>query len=303
MAFRLSINTGFAVNRYSEPEEWTRIIGEELGVKYVQFTADMLNPNLPPDIQRIQIARIVRSLEQFDCRISSTFTGAFTRVNHLAHPDEEVRRYWVQWFYRFVDLSVDLGAKSMGSHFGIFTHADNCDRNRRETRRRQNIEHWHEVAEYAHKKGLEEITWEPMSISREQGETLAEARRLQDDVNDGAPLPFRLCLDLDHGELTSSNLDDINPYVWLQRFAPEISLIHLKQTKSGKLGHWPFTAHHNLEGQIVPDKVVRVLKQAGCMEDTELILELGFREREPYDSTVVSVLRESVNYWRTVVTS
>ena len=31
--FRLGINTGFAVNRYAEPEEWGRIVGEELRLK------------------------------------------------------------------------------------------------------------------------------------------------------------------------------------------------------------------------------------------------------------------------------
>ena len=39
-----------------------------------------------------------------------------------------------------------------------------------------------------------------MSISREQGETIPETRKLQQDVNDGAPLPFKICLDVDHGD-------------------------------------------------------------------------------------------------------
>ena len=48
--FRLGLNTGFAVNRYSEPEEWVRIIGDELGVEITQFTADMLNVDLSKKI-------------------------------------------------------------------------------------------------------------------------------------------------------------------------------------------------------------------------------------------------------------
>ena len=41
----------------------------------------------------------------------------------------------------------------------------------RKLRRKQNIENWHNVADYAKQKGIKNIMWEPMSISREQGET------------------------------------------------------------------------------------------------------------------------------------
>ena len=116
--YRLGINTGFAVNRYSEPEEWIRIVGEDLELKVVQFTADMLNVDLPAKIIKNQVDRIQKTCEFYDIDISSTFTGAFTRVNHLAHPDYEIRQHWIKWFKKFVDLSVDLGCESMGSQRG-----------------------------------------------------------------------------------------------------------------------------------------------------------------------------------------
>ena len=275
--FCLGINTGFAVNRYSEPEEWIPIVGEELGLKRVQFTADMLNPSLPADILSSQIKRITAACRMHGVEISSTFTGAFTRVNHLAHPDEAVRSYWVDWFKRFVDLSVDLGARSMGSHFGIFTHRDNSDPERRALRRAQNIEGWHQIGEYAQQKGLEFLSWEPMSISREQAETLVEARRLQDDVNRGAPIPFKVCLDVDHGDLASPNPDDTDPYVWLRDFGPDSPLIHLKQSSQDKRSHWPFTKDFNEKGRIQPQRVVATLVDAG-VTDVELLLECSFRE-------------------------
>ena len=295
--FSLGINTGFAVNRYAEPEEWVRIVGEDLGLHVVQFTADMLNPDLPGKILHHQCRRILSACRQHDVQITSTFTGAFTRVNHLAHPDAEVREHWVDWFKRFADLSADLGAKSMGSHFGIFTHHDNRDIKSREERRSQNIEGWHQIAEHAKVCGLDFLSWEPMSISREQGETLAETRRLQEDVNQHAPLPFKICLDVDHGDVMSPNPDDTDPYAWLSTFAKDSPLIHLKQSSSNKGGHWPFTEAHNRGGRIVPKKVLDVLVANGS-PGAELILELSFREREPADSTVVEALKESVAYWR-----
>mgnify|MGYP000238056577 CR=1 FL=1 len=298
--FRLGINTGFAVNRYSEPEEWVRIVGDELGLGIVQFTADMLNVDLPASILVNQIDRIQRACQTYNVAISSTFTGGFTRVNHLAHPDPEVRAHWVRWFKRFVDLSVDLGCQSMGSHFGIFTHFDNNDSQRRKVRRQQNIDGWHEIALYAKEKGLHFLTWEPMSISREQGETLEEARKLQNDVNIGAPLPFKICLDVDHGDVSSLNPNDTDPYVWLEEFGADAPLIHLKQSQISKSGHWPFVAEHNEKGRIFPEKVVNVLVD-NHVEQVDLLLELSFREREPSDSTVVEVLKESVDFWRSAV--
>jgi len=298
--YRLGINTGFAVNRYSEPEEWIRIVGDELGLGVVQFTADMLNVDLPAAAVSSQVARIQRACQEFGVEITSTFTGGFTRVNHLAHPDQDVRKHWIEWFQRFVDLSVDLGCQSMGSHFGIFTHRDNQDPETRAIRRQQNIDGWHQIADYAREKGLQFLTWEPMSISREQGETIAEARRLQEDVNRGAPLPFKICLDVDHGDVTSTDSRDTDPYAWLDVFAEESPLIHLKQSHKSKSGHWPFTAEHNEIGRIRPQAIVSALIDKGVKE-VDLLLELSFREREPTDSTVVEVLKESVAYWRTLV--
>ncbi len=300
MSFKLGINTGFAVNRYPEPEVWAKIVGEDLELQHVQFTADLLNPSLPSEIISRQINRIKKAVEKYNLNISSTFTGAFTRVNHLAHPDIEMRKYWINWFKKYVDISVDLGAESMGSHLGIFTAKDNNDKTVREERGKQNIQGWHKIADYAKTKGLKYLTWEPMSISREQGETLKEARLLQKKINKNTPLPFFVCLDVDHGNIMSGDPNDINPYCWLKEFASCSPLIHLKQSSKDKNGHWPFTKKYNSKGHIIPEKVIATLKESrgNTFNKTTLLLELSFREREPIDSTVVQTLKESVNFWR-----
>jgi len=297
MAYRLGINTGFAVNRFSEPEEWTRICGENLGIKYIQFTADLLNPYFPDDIIKSNIDRINQSCKKYDLIIQSTFTGAFTRVNHLAHPDSEIRLYWIDWFKKFVDISISLGASSLGSHFGIFTAKDDADKTIRKIRRQQNIDSWHRVGEYAARKGLEFISWEPMSISREQGETINECRRLQNDVNNDSPIPFKLCLDVDHGDLSSKDPRDTDPYAWIDEFSVETAQLHLKQSSKNKSGHWPFTSEYNAIGNIHPDKIITSLKKNN-VSNIDLIFEFSFRERQPADSNVISNLVESVNYWQ-----
>ena len=298
--FKLGINTGFAVNRFPEPKDWIKLIGSDLKLKNVQLTADMLNPSLPDTIIREEIEKINENCDKYDVSITSTFTGAFTRVNHLAHPNKKIREYWISWFKRFVDITVDLKAKSMGSHFGIFSKIDNDDIHLRQERRQQNIQGWHEIADYAKYKNLEFLTWEPMSISREQGETIEQTKKLQKDVNLNSRLPFLLCLDVDHGDVTSKNLDDTNPYSWIKEFAKISPIIHLKQSYHNKGGHWPFTKEHNLKGKIKPNKVINALISEGVY-NTELVLELSFREREPYDSTILDVLKESVNYWKSEI--
>ena len=95
-----------------------------------------------------------------------------------------------------------------------------------------------------------------MSISREQGETINKCKKLHNDVNRKSPLPFRLCVDVDHGELTSKNKKDIDPYQWLSTFAKEIKVVHLKQSLNDKGGHWPFTTKYNKLGKIKPNKVI-----------------------------------------------
>lgn len=298
--FKLGINTGFALNRFTPPEDWIPLVGKTLGLRRVQFTADLLNPSLPDAIKNDQIKRIRKLCKAHDVHIVSTFTSAFTRVNHLAHPDPEIRAYWVDWFKQWVDITVALGADNMGSHFGIFTTKDVNDPARKAERFQQNVDGWGVIAEYGKKQGLKTLTWEPMSIPREQGETLMETRRIQNAVGNSLALPMRLCLDVDHGDVSSPDPDDTNPYKWLAQFAAETHHLHLKQSLPDKSGHWPFIMEKNKIGKIQPDQILQTLDEAGVTE-MEGFLELSFREREPFESHVIEDLKSSVDFWKPAV--
>lgn len=300
MHVQLGINTGFALNRYSTPQQWIPLVAETFGLRVVQFTADLLNPSLPDEIIADQLEQIKTLLAKYEVSVPHTFTSAFTRVNHLSHPYQKIRDYWVKWFKRFVDISVALGAESMGSHLGILTVPDLQDPVRRAQRFQQTISGWHRIAAYAAERGLAYLTWEPMSIPREYGETQAEARRIHQALNNGSPLPFKLCLDVDHGDVSSPHAADTDPYAWIAAFATEAPIIHLKQTSANKHGHWPFAPEYNQSGRITPANLLTALEAAGVQKVT-LFLELSFREREPYESRLVQDIVASVDYWRPYV--
>jgi D-erythrulose 1-phosphate 3-epimerase len=293
---KLGINTGFALNRFPLPEEWIKIIGEDLGIHYVQLTADLINPSMDKDIIDDYVDRIRRLCLIYNITIDSIMTGAFTRVNHFSHPDIKVRQYWINWFKKFIDIGVKLGATNMSSHFGIISYYDLKNYDRKEKILHQTVDAWKELAKYAKDKGMKYLSWEPMSVPREYGETILETVEIKKLLEDSA-LPIKLCLDVDHGDVSSLNPDDTNPYAWLKEFGKDAPLIHIKQSLKDKGGHYPFTENYNSKGKIIPEKVIEALENSGC-DESLLLLELSFREREPFESRILGDLKESVQYWR-----
>ncbi len=296
---KLGINTGFALNRYPSPEQWMKIIGEELGLHYVQLTADLINPSLGESIIQDHIKRINKLRKEYDLTIESVMTGAFTRVNHFSHPDPTVRRFWKDWFRKLADITVAIGANHLSSHFGIMCYEDLHDGKKREATENETIAAWKELGEYGKQIGLESLSWEPMSIAREYGESLGETRRIQDKLV-GSAIPIRLCLDVDHGDVTSANPDDTDYHKWIVAFHSQTSHIHIKQSLLDKSSHRPFIAEYNKIGRVKPEELLRTLKEsAGGKEHMPiLVLELSFREREPTDSLVLEHLKESTAYWK-----
>ncbi|GMU94119.1 MAG: hypothetical protein AMXMBFR4_31770 [Candidatus Hydrogenedentota bacterium] len=300
MRVTLGINTGFAINRFPEPEDWVTVVARELKLDTIQFTADLLNPFLPAGIVERQAARIRDLCESNGIRVQTTFTSAFTRVNHLLHPDAEIRRVWIDWFKRFFRLSRALGAEGSGSHFGILSVRDNSDPQTRERRIGEGVAAWRELAEYGDSIGLRYLLFEPMSVPREIAETIPATQDILRRCEDGFPIPMRLCLDVDHGDLQSADPRDTDPHAWIRAFGKVSPCIHIKQSLRDKGGHYPFTAQYNEQGKIVPEEILASMREAG-MEDCTLLLEISHRERWPTDYRVVDDLKESVAYWRPAV--
>ncbi len=294
---KLGINTGFALNRYPKPEQWMKVIGEDLGIRHVQLTADLINPSLGDEVINDLINRIKKCKEKYNIQIDSVMTGAFTRVNHFSHPDRISREFWKKWFKKLADIAVKLGAYDLSSHFGILCYEDLYDKERRDFILKETVASWKELAEYGKSIGLKSLSWEPMSVKREYGETIEETKRIQ-RMLEGSAIPIYLCLDVDHGDLSSNNSHDTDYKKWLENFASISPFIHIKQSLLDKGGHYPFIEQYNIKGKINPPELIETLKRSDPMNNTILLLELSFREREPNDSLVMQHLKESAEYWQ-----
>jgi D-erythrulose 1-phosphate 3-epimerase len=297
MSFTLSVNTNPLVNRFAEPEDFISILTNEIGIGNIQLVHEFINPSWDSATIKRLTDRMAKSLTKHNAKITSAMTGPYGRLNHFGHPDEAVRKYYVQWFKTFADIASDLDCPAIGTQFAILTYRDQDDPTRHKAIMNIALECWREVAEHAKSRGLKYLFWEPMSVARELGHTLKATQDLQDWINAGElPLPLVPMVDIDHGDVTSKNPRDTDPYAWAKDFATQSPIIHIKQSSMNKGGHWPFTAQYNADGKITPEKLLTAIREGGSTSN-ELCLELAFREREPTDRNVIAALRESVAYW------
>ncbi|MCR9235142.1 MAG: sugar phosphate isomerase/epimerase [Alphaproteobacteria bacterium] len=297
MALTLSLNTNPLVNRFAEPDDLIDAIAQDIRIRDIQLTHEFINPCWPAPILRRLTRDMGRALERTGARVTSGMTGPYGRLNHFGHPDADVRRYYVDWFKTFADIVGDLGASSVGTQFAIFTYKDYDDPARREDLIQIAIDCWAEVAEHAKSAGLSYVFWEPMSVGREFGETIAQSIKLQDRLTAAKmAVPMWMMADIDHGDVTSTNAEDTDPYAWA-RAVPKVSpIIHIKQSMTDKSGHRPFTSAFNAKGAIQPEPLLKAFADGGA-KDNEICLELSFKEREPNDRQVIPDIAESVAFW------
>lgn len=297
MALTLGLNTNPLVNRFAEPKHLIETIAHDIKIRDVQLTHEFINPSWPASLIRRLTREMQSALIQTGVRITSGMTGPYGRLNHFGHPDAEVRRYYVEWFKIFADITADLGGEAVGTQFAIMTQKDFDDPKRREALTQIAIDCWAEVAEHAKQAGLKYVYWEPMSVGREFGDTIASAMSLQQRLTDAnMAVPMWMMADIDHGDVMSQNPADFDPYAWAEAVPMVSPIIHIKQSLMDKGGHRPFIEEYNLNGRIQPEPLLGTLAKGGA-QDNQICLELSFKEREPTDRQVVEQIAESVSFW------
>ena len=111
----LSLNTNPLVNRFADPDDLIDTVARDLKLRDLQLTHEFINPSWPAPVIRRLTRQMVAALARTGVRVTSGMTGPYGRLNHFGHPGRDVRRYYVDWFKTFADITADLGG-SLGRH-------------------------------------------------------------------------------------------------------------------------------------------------------------------------------------------
>ena len=292
----LGTNNAFAFKAWPEPEMWAKIISEDLGLKEVQFSYDLLDPLVDEPGRTLQCKKITKAVEDYGLSMRTAFTGLIAYAqNLLSHPDPVLRAHSLRWYRGAVEVAGKLGVEATGGHIGAMSSRDYADPQRRAFIRSSLLEMVRELTWLAASYGQKYFLWEAMPSPREIPHTPKEAIDLLQEVNEGAAVPVYICFDLGH--CNSFDFDQPgDPYAWLEELLPYVPVIHLQQTDGFSDHHWPFTPEFNKQGIIQPDRVVEIAKSSPFPE-VSLLFELGFAFDAP-DGQIIDAAKQSIELWR-----
>lgn len=295
---KLSLNNGFAMKRWPEPEAWAAVIGERLSCDDVQISLDLVDLEGPASSIQEQARRIRSACLANGVVASSAFSGLghYCR-NLLAHPDEDQRRSALEQYKRAIDFCAELEVDTFGGHIGAMSVRDHNNPKRRDSLRQQQLAAVSELAVHAEMRGLRHVLWEPMPVEREWPSTLDECANLAERFCDMPGAQLGYCLDVGHTCRHDLSPEDRDPYRWVRELAYISPIIHLQQTDGLGDRHWPFTAKTNKDGIIHPAQLRQALDIADRSIVTHLTFEV-FPAFEQPDEAVVDDLRETMTYWR-----
>jgi sugar phosphate isomerase/epimerase len=292
----LGVNNGFAAKNWPEPEAWAKIVAEDLELKEVQFSFDLLDPLFPEPGRSEICEEVVRAIKAYGLSMRTSFTGLIIYAqNHLAHPDSKVRAEAYRWFQAALEVTSKLGAEACGGHIGAMSAADYADLKRRAFIRDSLIESVRNLTHLAARLGHKYFLWEPMPTPREIPHTPEEAIEILAEVNKGASVPVYLCFDLGHCNSFDFEKPG-DPHEWLERLLPWTPVVHLQQTDGYADHHWPFTREHAKEGIIDPKRVVEIIRHSPLPE-VSMLFELGHAFDAP-DAQIIDDHKQSVELWQ-----
>lgn len=235
----LGLNLASATKRWPEPEAWTALVRDELGLDLVQFSYDLLDPWWPEPERSRQAERVRAAAEAAGVRIHSAQIGfAGYSFNMLVGPDPDLRRLAERWWERAIDVAAGIGAGAMGGPVGALSVRSAVAAGEREARYQELLDVLLRLAGRAADAGLEALLVEPTPLAREIPSTIEEARRLADDLRDRAAVPLRYVLDVGHAMYRPLYGDAARLRPWLDGLRDEIGVLHLQNTDFRSDSHW-----------------------------------------------------------------
>ena len=300
--FKLGIDLAFAVKRWPEPEIWIDIVRNQLGLRYLEFDSDFVDPLfLRESSWRPAAEGIRRQAAAAGLNIHNYFTGEMTHcVNLLSHPRSDFREDGMIWCEKALEVTSALGAEGLGGHFDTISSADL----RNPAVYKERWDHLVKCARHLSRKaknaGHRFLLWEQIYAPSEVPYTLDQTSHFFEEVNADNPdgVPVELVTDLGH--MCCQNFahtpEDTDPYIWLRRFGKITRVVHLQQCDGFGSPHWPFTAEYNAKGIVDPRRVIDTLGEFGT-DDVLLCFEIFF-SLSKNDQQVMDALKYSVDYWR-----
>lgn len=292
--FTLGTNLCFAVKRWPEPEEWARIVAEELGLKTVQFTFDLMDPRAGAGSVAAYIDHTRIACARHGITIHSTFTGFIPFMNNLfLHPEPAFREDAKAWFKAAIDVTARMKVAATGGYFGALSMKEAGD----PVRRKERMDGWRaalgDLAQEAKDRGLEALLVEPMAGWREPPTGIAETLAL---AAMKTAVPIKIAIDLGHAVGKGRDAEDLDPYAWLKKVSPKAGVFHLQQSNDQYDLHQAFTPETNKTGRIDPKRAVEAIKASGA-EKAVLMFEV-MHACEEDEKKVIADIRGSVDQWR-----
>ena len=290
----LGFNCNCFTNRYDEPEEWTGIC-VDMGINYVMFNIDLIDPYWPWNLQKRLCDRTLKACEERGISIRCSFGGHHSHQHYLGHPEVLVRREAENFLRRAVKQTAYLGGKSFGTCFAIQTVRCNNDHQLRNKIIEDAIEAYHRIATYAAGKGLSALTYEVTSVPRETCATFKENDYVLDRCSD-MDVPLRIVLDMGHRNLAGTP-EEADHLAWIRRYGKYCDVIDCQQSDLAASRHWPFTKEYNEKGCIRGDEVVAAIDESDAGEIL-LAFEIRAAAYHPQENRYLNDLKASVEYWR-----
>ena len=119
---KLGVNLCFAIKRWIDPGELAKIVRDDLGLDYVQYTWDLTDPWWPHAERDKLAGAYAKAFRQAGLTVESTFGGlASYTYSHFLAPSEELRRLGYEHLRRAIDMTAAMEAPAAGMPFGSFS--------------------------------------------------------------------------------------------------------------------------------------------------------------------------------------
>ncbi len=285
----IGLNLCFAIKRWPEPDEWARIVADELGVTSVQFTMDLIDPWWPESKRAAMAERVRDAAGRRGIAIHSVQIGlAGYTYNGLLHPDATARHVADEWWRRGIDMAAELGAGAVGGPIGALSVAAAASSDRRAALYAEVVDRLRGLADHARRSGLEALLIEPTPLPREIPATVDEAKRLIADTAGGA-VPLRFVIDVGHALYRPLYGEDASLVPWLTELRDHIGVLHLQNHDYRADAHWGWP---DARGTYDPAGFFREVRDAG-LDGVPVFIEV-FSPFEQADDEIVPLIRSSL---------